>query len=60
MNNQHSMESKLGPNLKLYQCYLYAAYVHLYCDCRFVDCQECGRKLHQICAKHMDQIWPGG
>ena len=26
----------------------------------FVDCQECGRKLHQICVLHMDNIWPQG
>ena len=26
----------------------------------FVDCQECGRKLHQICVLHMDCIWPQG
>lgn len=26
----------------------------------FVDCKECGRKLHQICVLHMDCIWPGG
>lgn len=26
----------------------------------FVDCLECGRKLHQICVLHLDTIWPGG
>lgn len=26
----------------------------------FVDCHECGRKLHQICVLHMDCIWPQG
>lgn len=26
----------------------------------FVDCGECGRKLHQICVLHMDCIWPQG
>ena len=26
----------------------------------FVDCKECGRKLHQICVLHMDCIWPQG
>lgn len=26
----------------------------------FVLCGECGRKLHQICVLHMDNIWPAG
>ncbi|XP_032086357.1 CREB-binding protein [Thamnophis elegans] len=26
----------------------------------FVDCKECGRKMHQICALHYDIIWPSG
>uniref|UniRef100_A0AAY4BYQ9 histone acetyltransferase n=1 Tax=Denticeps clupeoides TaxID=299321 RepID=A0AAY4BYQ9_9TELE len=26
----------------------------------FVDCKECGRKMHQICAVHYDVIWPSG
>ncbi|XP_018792789.1 PREDICTED: histone acetyltransferase p300 isoform X3 [Bactrocera latifrons] len=26
----------------------------------FVDCQECGRKQHQICVLWLDTIWPGG
>ncbi|XP_030564506.1 CREB-binding protein isoform X1 [Drosophila novamexicana] len=26
----------------------------------FVDCQECGRKQHQICVLWLDSIWPGG
>ena len=26
----------------------------------FVDCQECGRKLHQVCVLHMSAIWPNG
>uniref|UniRef100_A0A8B9GHF4 histone acetyltransferase n=1 Tax=Amazona collaria TaxID=241587 RepID=A0A8B9GHF4_9PSIT len=26
----------------------------------FVDCKECGRKMHQICVLHYDTIWPSG
>ncbi|XP_039277547.1 histone acetyltransferase p300 isoform X2 [Nilaparvata lugens] len=26
----------------------------------FVECIECGRKLHQICVLHMENIWPEG
>ncbi|CAG0891726.1 unnamed protein product [Darwinula stevensoni] len=26
----------------------------------FVECSECGRKLHQICVLHYDPIWPQG
>ncbi|UYV79933.1 CREBBP [Cordylochernes scorpioides] len=26
----------------------------------FVECNECGRKLHQICALHLETIWPEG
>ncbi|CAH2244092.1 jg5105, partial [Pararge aegeria aegeria] len=26
----------------------------------FVDCLDCGRKQHQICVLHHDQIWPIG
>uniref|UniRef100_A0A1A9W3Z8 histone acetyltransferase n=1 Tax=Glossina brevipalpis TaxID=37001 RepID=A0A1A9W3Z8_9MUSC len=26
----------------------------------FVDCQECGRKQHQICVLWLDSVWPGG
>lgn len=26
----------------------------------FVDCKECGRKMHQICVLHFDIIWPSG
>ncbi|XP_074650502.1 histone lysine acetyltransferase CREBBP-like [Tubulanus polymorphus] len=26
----------------------------------FILCQECGRKLHQICVLHFDPIWPNG
>ncbi|XP_005990725.1 CREB-binding protein isoform X1 [Latimeria chalumnae] len=26
----------------------------------FVDCKECGRKMHQICVLHYDMIWPLG
>lgn len=26
----------------------------------FVECKDCGRKLHQICVLHHDQIWPEG
>ncbi|XP_025086148.1 CREB-binding protein-like isoform X2 [Pomacea canaliculata] len=26
----------------------------------FVDCQECGRKWHQICALYFEPIWPQG
>uniref|UniRef100_S4RJD3 histone acetyltransferase n=1 Tax=Petromyzon marinus TaxID=7757 RepID=S4RJD3_PETMA len=26
----------------------------------FVECKECGRKLHQICALHNETIWPAG
>lgn len=25
---------------------------------RFVECTYCGRKQHQICSLHMEQIWP--
>ena len=25
---------------------------------RLVECTYCGRKQHQICALHMEQIWP--
>jgi len=25
---------------------------------RFVVCNDCGRKLHQICAQYMSEIWP--
>jgi E1A/CREB-binding protein len=26
----------------------------------FLECKDCGRKLHQICVLHLDQIWPEG
>ncbi|KAI1304968.1 CREB-binding protein [Halotydeus destructor] len=26
----------------------------------FIDCKDCGRKLHQICVVHNDAIWPEG
>lgn len=26
----------------------------------YVDCKECGRKLHQICVVHNEAIWPEG
>ncbi|KAM9463213.1 histone acetyltransferase p300 isoform 2-T2 [Clarias gariepinus] len=26
----------------------------------FVDCMDCGRKMHQICVLHNDTIWPSG
>lgn len=26
----------------------------------FVECKDCGRKLHQICALHHENIWPEG
>ncbi|CAH1390893.1 unnamed protein product [Nezara viridula] len=26
----------------------------------FVECTDCGRKLHQICVLHMENIWPQG
>ncbi|XP_022235676.1 CREB-binding protein-like isoform X2 [Limulus polyphemus] len=26
----------------------------------FVECIECGRKLHQICVLHLENIWPEG
>ncbi|XP_053131902.1 CREB-binding protein isoform X2 [Hemicordylus capensis] len=26
----------------------------------FVDCKECGRKMHQICVLHYDVVWPSG
>ncbi|KAF5906320.1 histone acetyltransferase, partial [Clarias magur] len=26
----------------------------------FVDCMDCGRKMHQICVLHNDTIWPIG
>ena len=25
-----------------------------------VECQECGRKLHQVCVLHLDSIWTNG
>lgn len=30
------------------------------CLCRFVECKDCGRKMHQICVLHYDVIWPSG
>lgn len=26
----------------------------------FVECLDCGRKLHQMCVLHLDQIWRRG
>ncbi|KAJ8398757.1 hypothetical protein AAFF_G00419540 [Aldrovandia affinis] len=26
----------------------------------FVECKDCGRKMHQICVLHYDVIWPAG
>ncbi|XP_067912882.1 CREB-binding protein-like [Heterodontus francisci] len=26
----------------------------------FVECKECGRKMHQICVLHNETIWPSG
>ncbi|KAG0428589.1 hypothetical protein HPB47_024438, partial [Ixodes persulcatus] len=26
----------------------------------FVECLDCGRKLHQVCVLHFDNIWPEG
>lgn len=26
----------------------------------FIDCRECGRKLHEICVVHFSSIWPEG
>ncbi|XP_033976318.1 CREB-binding protein isoform X2 [Trematomus bernacchii] len=26
----------------------------------FVECKDCGRKMHQICVLHYDTIWPSG
>uniref|UniRef100_A0A667ZH56 CREB binding protein n=1 Tax=Myripristis murdjan TaxID=586833 RepID=A0A667ZH56_9TELE len=26
----------------------------------FVECKDCGRKMHQICVLHYDVIWPSG
>lgn len=26
----------------------------------FVECDECGRKMHQICVLHFEPIWPNG
>ncbi|XP_047189650.1 CREB-binding protein isoform X4 [Scophthalmus maximus] len=26
----------------------------------FVECKDCGRKMHQICALHYETIWPSG
>ncbi|KAM6957345.1 CREB binding protein b isoform 2-T2 [Aplochiton taeniatus] len=26
----------------------------------FVECKDCGRKMHQICVLHFDVIWPSG
>lgn len=25
----------------------------------FYECKDCGRKFHQICALHLETIWPG-
>jgi len=30
---------------------------HVVCD-RLVECTYCGRKQHQVCTLHMEQIWP--
>lgn len=30
------------------------------CINSFVECKDCGRKMHQICALHYDIIWPTG
>uniref|UniRef100_A0A667Z649 histone acetyltransferase n=1 Tax=Myripristis murdjan TaxID=586833 RepID=A0A667Z649_9TELE len=30
------------------------------CPLRFVECKDCGRKMHQICVLHYDVIWPSG
>uniref|UniRef100_A0A8C2WE27 histone acetyltransferase n=1 Tax=Cyclopterus lumpus TaxID=8103 RepID=A0A8C2WE27_CYCLU len=27
---------------------------------RFVECKDCGRKMHQICVLHYEVIWPSG
>ncbi|KAK1885881.1 Histone lysine acetyltransferase CREBBP [Dissostichus eleginoides] len=27
---------------------------------KFVECKDCGRKMHQICVLHYDTIWPSG
>ncbi|VDO05620.1 unnamed protein product [Rodentolepis nana] len=29
-------------------------------DERFIQCQRCGRRFHQICALHLDEIWTDG
>lgn len=26
----------------------------------FIECKDCGRKLHQICVLHHESIWPEG
>lgn len=26
----------------------------------FIECKDCGRKLHQICVLHHESIWPDG
>ncbi|KAJ7989327.1 hypothetical protein DPEC_G00303390 [Dallia pectoralis] len=26
----------------------------------FIECKDCGRKMHQICVLHYDVIWPSG
>lgn len=26
----------------------------------FVSCNDCGRKVHQICVLHTENIWPQG
>lgn len=49
---------------KAIYCMLYILY-SLWIDftfplCRFVDCMDCGRKMHQICVLHNDTIWPSG
>ena len=30
------------------------------CRCRFIECKDCGRKMHQICVLHHEIIWPSG
>jgi len=34
-------------------------WLRVLCPCgRFVVCNDCGRKLHQVCAQYMSEIWP--
>lgn len=40
--------------------HVHVQYSTLSLSSSFVDCKECGRKMHQICVLHYDIIWPSG